>query len=90
MREGAEQQCPGSMRRSQARWLQGTELGPNMVIRTQLCPTFSNGLNQSLNDAGQTIYGRRAAAASGSVSLMCLAGMSDAGLQPNVQTKPYS
>lgn len=67
----------------------GQSTRPNMVIRTQLCPTFSNGLNQSLDNAGRTIYCQRAAALA-PVSLMCRAGFSDAGLGPNVQTKPYS
>lgn len=67
----------------------GQSTRPNMVIRTELCPTFCDGLNQSLNDAGRTMYGQRAAAPA-PVSLMCCAGMSDAGLGPNIQTRPYS
>lgn len=66
----------------------GQSTRPNMVIRTQLCPTFLKWLNQSLDDAGRTIYGERARI-SAPVSLMCCAGMSDAGLRPNTQTKPY-
>lgn len=40
----------------------GHSTQPNMVIRTQQCPTFSNGLNQSQGEVGRTIYGRWAAA----------------------------
>ena len=40
----------------------GQSTQPNMVIRTQHCPTFCNGLSQSQGDAGRAIYGHWAAA----------------------------
>lgn len=50
----------------------------------------SSGLlspHQRVDEAGRAIYRQRAATSS-PVSLMCRAGMSDAGLGPNTQTKP--
>lgn len=82
-REETKQQWPGSMHRSRQDGCRGQSTRPNMVIRTLLCPTFSNGLNPCLDDSGRTIYCQQAAAMI-SVSLMFLHVMSNVELVPNV------
>lgn len=74
-------------------WQQAVEAGKMAAGDTtpgQVWSTApSSGLlspHQSVDDAGSSTYRQRAAASP--VSLMCRAGMSDAGLGPNTQTKP--
>lgn len=75
-------------------WQQAVEAGKMAAGDTtpgQIWSTApSSGLlspHISTDDAGRTIYRQRAETPS-PVSLMCRAGMSDAGLGPNTQTKP--